>query len=144
MRMWVWSLALLSGSRIWRWCKLQHRLQMRLRSSVAVAVVQAGSCSSDLTPRPWKLPDATGVAIKKEHFFKKHTKKIFKKHSAWHTWGGGDKQRAGGPEKNRIKFSVEKETLRWRKSRVSAGVHRNERISTWVEWSWPDSSYFLY
>ena len=52
MRMWVWSLALLSVLRIWRGGKLWHRSQMCLRSSVAVAVVSAGSCScsSNLTP----------------------------------------------------------------------------------------------
>ena len=43
-------MALLSGLRIWCCCELQHRLQMRLRSSVAVAVVEASSCSSNLNP----------------------------------------------------------------------------------------------
>ena len=46
----VQFLVLLSGLRIWHCCKLRHRLQMRLRSGVAVAVVQASSCSSNLTP----------------------------------------------------------------------------------------------
>ena len=38
MKMWVQSLASLSGLRIWCCCKLWHRLQMRLGSSVAMAV----------------------------------------------------------------------------------------------------------
>ena len=35
---------------IWHYCKLRCSLQTRLGSSVAVAVAQADSCSSDLTP----------------------------------------------------------------------------------------------
>ena len=46
----VRSLALLSGLRIWHGHELWFRLQMQLGSPVAVAVVQAGSCSSNLTP----------------------------------------------------------------------------------------------
>ena len=50
MRWQVWSLALPSGLRIWhcheRWCKPQRQV----RSHVAVAMVQASSCSSNLTP----------------------------------------------------------------------------------------------
>ena len=50
MKMWVQSLAWLNGLRIQRCRKLQCRLQMWLRSGVAVAVASPGSCSSDLTP----------------------------------------------------------------------------------------------
>ena len=50
MRIWVLSLASLSGLRIRRCCELWCRSQMQLRSGVAVAVVQAGGYSSDLTP----------------------------------------------------------------------------------------------
>ena len=46
----VQSLALLSGLRIQSCRELQLRLQMRLRSGVAVVVAVAGSCGSDLTP----------------------------------------------------------------------------------------------
>ena len=50
MRIRVQSLAPLSGLRIQHcgepWC----RSQTRLRSCIAVAVVEAGSCSSDWTP----------------------------------------------------------------------------------------------
>ena len=48
MRMWVQSLALPSGLRIWHCHELWCRLQTRLRPSVAVAV--AGSYSSDSIP----------------------------------------------------------------------------------------------
>ena len=51
MRMWVQSLALLSGLRIWGCCELWCRLQMRLGSHVAVAVAVASSYSSDSVPR---------------------------------------------------------------------------------------------
>ena len=51
MRTQVQSLASLSGLRIWRCHEVQCRSQMWLRSCVAMAVVQAGSWSSDLTPR---------------------------------------------------------------------------------------------
>ena len=50
LRIQVQSQASLSGLRIWRCLKLQRGSQMRLGSCVAVAVVQAGSCSSDSTP----------------------------------------------------------------------------------------------
>ena len=49
-KMWVQSLALVSGLRIRPCHKLRCRSQMQLRSRVAVAVVQAGSCSYDSTP----------------------------------------------------------------------------------------------
>ena len=47
--MWVPSLALLSGLRIWRYHELWCRLQMGLRSGAAVAVVEASGYSSHLT-----------------------------------------------------------------------------------------------
>ena len=50
MRMWVWSLAALSGLRIQHFCELWYKLQTQLRSRVAVAVVLAGSCSSNSSP----------------------------------------------------------------------------------------------
>ena len=52
VRMSVQSLALLSGLRIQCCHKLRHSLQMQLRSGVAVAMVQASSCSFDATPSP--------------------------------------------------------------------------------------------
>ena len=48
MRFQIWSLASLSGLRIWYCHELWCRLQLRLRSGVAVAV--ASSCSSNSTP----------------------------------------------------------------------------------------------
>ena len=50
MRLWVWSLASLSGLRSRRCRELWCRSQTWLGSSIAVAVVQACCCSSDLTP----------------------------------------------------------------------------------------------
>ena len=49
MRMGVWSLALLSGLRIWHCRELWCRLQIWLGSCITVAVVWAGSCSSNST-----------------------------------------------------------------------------------------------
>ena len=46
----VWSLASFSGLMIWCCRKLWYKLQMWLRSCVAVAVVQVSSCSYNLTP----------------------------------------------------------------------------------------------
>ena len=51
MRIRVQSLALLSGSGIQPCSKVWCRLQMQLRSCVAVAVMQASSCSATSTPR---------------------------------------------------------------------------------------------
>ena len=50
MRMWVRSLASLSGWRIQHCQELWCRSQTWLRSHIAVAVASAGSCSSHLTP----------------------------------------------------------------------------------------------
>ena len=50
MRLRVQSLASLSGLRIRHCRELWHRSQMRLGSDVAVAVVEAGSCSFNSTP----------------------------------------------------------------------------------------------
>ena len=50
MRIWVQSLALVSGVGIQHCSELWYRSQKWLRSHVAVAVVQADSCSSDSTP----------------------------------------------------------------------------------------------
>jgi len=52
MRMQVQSLALLSGLRTQRCHELQCRSQMWLRSHIAKAMAEAGSCSSDWTPSP--------------------------------------------------------------------------------------------
>ena len=48
--MWVWSLASLSGLRIWCCHKLPCGSQMKLRSYVAVVVAKASSCSSNSIP----------------------------------------------------------------------------------------------
>ena len=64
MKLQVWSLALLSGLRIWNYYELWYRLQTWLRSCVAVAVVWASSCSSDWT-LTWEPPHALGAVLKK-------------------------------------------------------------------------------
>ena len=51
MRMWVQSLALLSGLRIWRCCELWSRL----------------AASAPTQPLAWELPYATGVVIKRKN-----------------------------------------------------------------------------
>ena len=47
----VQYLSLVNGLRTRHYHELWYRLQMQPRSGVAVAVAEAGSCSSDLTPR---------------------------------------------------------------------------------------------
>ena len=66
MRMWVQSMALLSELRIWRCNKLQGRLQMQLRSGVALAVMQAGSDSL-----AWEIEYDVCVALKRKREKKK-------------------------------------------------------------------------
>ena len=56
--------------RIQHCCKLWCRSQIWLRSHVAVAVVQAGSCSSS-SVLAWELPHATGAALKRKQANKK-------------------------------------------------------------------------
>ena len=46
-------------------CGLWCRSQTQLRSCVAVAVVQAGSCSSN-SSLAWELPHAVGAALKRK------------------------------------------------------------------------------
>ena len=50
MSMWIQSLALISGLRIQLCHELWYRLQIWLRSCVAMAVAQLSWCSSDSTP----------------------------------------------------------------------------------------------
>ena len=64
------SLASVSGLRIWRCCELWCRLQVWLGSCIAVAVVWAGSCSSDLT-----LSLGTSICIRCSPKKKKKKKK---------------------------------------------------------------------
>ena len=60
MRMWVQSLASISGLKDLVLPELQCRSQTQLRSSVAMAV--ANSCISDA----WELPYVTGAALKEK------------------------------------------------------------------------------
>ena len=64
MRMQVQSPASLSGLRIQRCHELWYRLQTRLGSHIAVAVVQASNCSSNSTLSV-ELPYTVGAALKK-------------------------------------------------------------------------------
>ena len=66
MRLRVWFLASLSGLRIQCCCELWCRLKMQLRSHVAVAVVQACSCSFDWTPS-LGTSYAEGTALKNQN-----------------------------------------------------------------------------
>ena len=63
-------LASLSGLRIWHCRELWCRSQTQLRSRVAVAVVEASSCSSDWTPA-WEPLYATDMALKTQKKKKK-------------------------------------------------------------------------
>ena len=65
MRMQGPSLALISGSGIRHCLELWCRLQMRLRSYIAVAVAVAGSYSL-IRLLAWELPYATGAALKRQ------------------------------------------------------------------------------
>ena len=61
-----------SGLRIQHCCELWYRLQTQLGSLVAVAVVKASSCSSDLTP---SLGTSLGCRYSSKKQNKKRTKK---------------------------------------------------------------------
>ena len=90
MRMWVRSLASLTGLGIYHCSDLWCRLQMRLRSGVAVTVVKASSCSSDSTP-------SLGTSIccgKKNQKKKKKKRQNHKASNMWVCVGGCD-PRAG-------------------------------------------------
>ena len=52
MRLWVRSLASLSGLRIWRFRELWCSPQIQLGSGIVAAVAQPGSYSSNWTPSP--------------------------------------------------------------------------------------------
>ena len=67
----VRSLALLGGTGIWHCREMWGRSKMWLGFHVAVAVAQAGSCSSDSTPSP-------GTSIGCRYGSKEKKKKLFK------------------------------------------------------------------
>ena len=74
MRMWVPSLASLSGLRIWRCSEQWCRWKTQLRSHVAVAVVyrlEATALIGPLRPLTWEPPYAMGVALKRQKEKKK-------------------------------------------------------------------------
>ena len=85
LRMQVWSLALITGLRIWYCYKLKCRLQMQL-----------GSCTAVMRSRPpaaapiwlltWEIPYATGVALKRKKERKKKKGCITWKEKALRLW----------------------------------------------------------
>ena len=83
MRMWVQSLALLSGLRIWYCQELWCRSQMWLRSHVAVAVVKVGSCSSNLTP---SLGTFIGLGCSPKKAEQNKTKQKWGSTKPWNFW----------------------------------------------------------
>ena len=76
MRLWVQSLASLSGLRIWHcrerelWC----RLQPQLRTHIAVAVAWAGGAAALIRPLAWEPPYTVGAALKRTKKKKKEKK----------------------------------------------------------------------
>ena len=70
--MWVRSLALISGLRIWRCRELWCRSQRELRSHIAVAVVKA-KASALIGPLAWEPPYTGGVALPKKQKTEKKT-----------------------------------------------------------------------
>ena len=73
VRMQVQSLASISGLRIQCYYKLWHSLQMWLRPHVAVAVVQACSCRSSVTPSPGTYISHRWCHKKKEKYHNQNT-----------------------------------------------------------------------
>ena len=94
MRMQVRSLAFFSGLSIQTSCKLRHRLEMLLRFSVAMAVAQASSCSSDLTPN-LETSICYRCSLKKKKKRKKNNKSNGKKVRKI-LWGRDIKQKTRG------------------------------------------------
>ena len=75
LRLWVQSLALISGLGIWHCHELWFRSPTWLRSRVAMPVVQAGSYSSDSTPSLGTSICLGCLKRKKEKKKKKYLKK---------------------------------------------------------------------
>ena len=59
MKMWIWSLDMLNGLKIWHCCKLSCKSQTCPGSSVAMAAAL-------IWPLTWKLPFATPLALQKQ------------------------------------------------------------------------------
>ena len=74
MRMWVLSLASLSGLRIRRCCELWCKLQMQLGSRIAVVWHRLAAVVL-IQPPAWELPYAAGAALKKQKEKKKEKKR---------------------------------------------------------------------
>ena len=70
MRLWVQSLASLSGLRIWCCRELWCRSHVQLRPGIAVAVRRLVA-TAPIGPLAWEPPDAAGVALKRQKTKKK-------------------------------------------------------------------------
>ena len=74
MRLWLLSLALLSGLRVWHCCKLRCRLQTW--SDLALLWLWCRLAAVALIgPLPWELPYVSGTALKKPKKKRKKEKK---------------------------------------------------------------------
>ena len=90
MRMWIRSLAWLSGLRIQNCHRLWFRSKTQLRSGVAMAVLQACSYSSNSTPSlgtSWKPCHRCGSKKKKNHVLGKYSR-TWKKCPTWSSHHG--------------------------------------------------------
>ena len=116
MRMWVRSLASLSGLRIWHCCELQHRLQVQLGSGIA-----------DLNP-------SLGISV----CYKCSPKKQEKKQRIWMGWSG-DRCSGATPgmlspwESSHIPTSLLPGQT-WRAKTIAAWCR--PRRPEWKVWSW--------
>ena len=78
MRMWIQSLALLSGLRIQHCRELWCRLQTEIGSQVAVLWLWCWpATTAPFRPLAWEPPYATGAALKKKRPKKKKQKPVF-------------------------------------------------------------------
>ena len=85
-RMWIQSLVLLSGLRIWHCSELWCRLQMWHRSGIAMAVGVASSCSSDSTSS-LGTSYAAGMALKRKTKTKTKTRNTYRHTHKLHKQG---------------------------------------------------------
>ena len=72
MRMWIWSLAFLSGLSIWHCLELWCRSQMQLR---LLWLWYRPAAVARIWPLTWELPYASGASLKKQKVKKKMEKK---------------------------------------------------------------------
>ena len=66
MRMWIQSLAWLSGLRVWRCHELRYRSQMWLGSCVLWWLSCRLAAASTTRPLAWEFPHDTSTALKRK------------------------------------------------------------------------------